>query len=153
MSFFNIKLAQVVCFFLEVMAWMMMAWQHKEPGHQQLWYRNNFSMNNLISYPQNRTNILCVILSNNAPYKLHLRPDLNTLQWLHNERDGVSNHHPHNYLINRLFRRRLKNTSKLRVTDFCAGNSSVTGEFPAQRASSAEYGSIWWRHRERFGSI
>ena len=28
----------------------------------------------------------------------------------------------------------------------CAGNSSVTGEFPAQRASNAENVSIWWRH-------
>ena len=28
----------------------------------------------------------------------------------------------------------------------CAGNSPVTGEFPAQRASYAENISIWWRH-------
>ena len=28
----------------------------------------------------------------------------------------------------------------------CAGNSPVTGEFPAQRASSAENVSTWWRH-------
>ena len=28
----------------------------------------------------------------------------------------------------------------------CAGNSPVTGEFPAQRASNAENISIWWRH-------
>ena len=34
--------------------------------------------------------------------------------------------------INRLFRRRSKKTSKLRVTSLCAGNSPVTGEFPAQ---------------------
>ena len=43
-------------------------------------------------------------------------------------------------------RRRLKKTSKLRVTGLCAGNSLVTGEFPAQRASNAENVSIWWRH-------
>ena len=35
-------------------------------------------------------------------------------------------------------RRRSKNTSKIRVTGLCAGNSPVTGEFPAQRASNAE---------------
>ena len=29
-------------------------------------------------------------------------------------------------------------TSKLRVTGLCDGNSPVTGEFPAQRASNAE---------------
>ena len=28
----------------------------------------------------------------------------------------------------------------------CAGNSTVTGEFPAQMASNAENVSIWWRH-------
>ena len=29
---------------------------------------------------------------------------------------------------------------------FYAGDSPVTGEFPAQRASNAENVSIWWRH-------
>ena len=49
-------------------------------------------------------------------------------------------------LLNRLFRLRSKKTSKLRVTGLCAGNAPVTGEFPAQRTSSAENVSIWWRH-------
>ena len=57
-----------------------------------------------------------------------------TLQWRHNERDGVSNHQPYDCLLNRLFRRGSKKTSKLRVTGLCAGNSPVTGEFPTQRA-------------------
>ena len=35
---------------------------------------------------------------------------------------------------------------KLRVTGLCEGNSLVTGEFPAQRASNAENISIWWRN-------
>ena len=46
------------------------------------------------------------------------------LQERHNERDDC------------WFRRRSKETSKLRVT----------GELPAQRASNAENVSIWWRH-------
>ena len=37
--------------------------------------------------------------------------------------------------------------SKLRVTGLCAGNSPVTGEFPAQMASNTENVSIWWRHQ------
>ena len=37
-------------------------------------------------------------------------------------------------------------TSKLRVTGLCAGNSPMTGEFPAQMATNAENVSIWWRH-------
>ena len=49
-------------------------------------------------------------------------------------------------LLNRLFRRRSKKTSKLRVTGLCAGNSPGTGEFPAQMASYAENVSIWWCH-------
>ena len=56
-----------------------------------------------------------------------------SLQWRHNERDGVSNHQPYHCLLNHLFRRGSKKTSKLRVTGLCAGNSLVTGEFPAQR--------------------
>ena len=66
-----------------------------------------------------------------------------------NEPDGVSNHLPHDCLLNRLFRRRPKKTSKLRVTGLCAGNSAGTGEFPAQRANYAETASIWWRHHDK----
>ena len=68
------------------------------------------------------------------------------LQWLHNERDGVTNHQPHECLLNRFFRHRSKKISKLRVTGLCEGNSMATGEFPAQRVSSMENVSIWWRH-------
>ena len=68
------------------------------------------------------------------------------LHWRHNERDGVSNHQPHGCLLNRLFRHRSTKTSKVRFTGLRAGNSPVTGEFPAQMASNAENVSIWWRH-------
>ena len=64
------------------------------------------------------------------------------LQWRRNEHDGVSNHQPNYCLLNRLFRRSSKKTSKLRVTGLCVGNSRVTGEFPAQRAINAENVSI-----------
>ena len=46
-----------------------------------------------------------------------------TLQWRHNDHDGVSNHKPYGCLLNCLFRRRSKKTSKLRLTGSCAGNS------------------------------
>ena len=71
-----------------------------------------------------------------------------TLQWRHNGRYSVWDHQPHDCLLNRLFKRRSKKTSKLRVTGFCAGNSPVTGEFPAQMASNKEKCSIWWRHHD-----
>ena len=69
-----------------------------------------------------------------------------TLWWRHNWRNSVSNHQPHHCLLNRLFNRRSKNTSKLRVTGLCVGNSPGTGEFPAEMASNTENASIWWRH-------
>ena len=65
-----------------------------------------------------------------------------SLRWRHNGRDSVSNHQPQECLLNRLFRRRSKKTSKLRVTGLCVGNSSGTGEFPAQMASNTENVSI-----------
>ena len=86
----------------------------------------------------------------NMYYLIHVLWKLNTknifysictipsLRWRHNGCDIVSNHQPHGCLLNRLFRRRSKKTSKLRVTGLCSGNSPGTGEFPAQMASNAE---------------
>ena len=82
---------------------------------------------------------VCRLCYNSATCKTSLR-------WRHNERDSVSNHQPYECLLHRLFTRRSKKTSKLRVTGLCAGNSPETGEFPAQWASNAENFSFWWRH-------
>ena len=62
----------------------------------------------------------------NISYGSHVLNLLISLVWRHDGRDGVSNHQLHDGLLNRLFRRRLKKTSKLRVIGLCA----VTGEFP-----------------------
>ena len=70
------------------------------------------------------------------------------VQWRHDGCDSVSNHQPHDCLLNGLFGRKSKKTWKLCVTGLCAGNSPGTGEFPAQMASNAENVSIWWRHHE-----
>ena len=53
-----------------------------------------------------------------------------TLLWRHNGSDVVSNHQPHDCLLNRLFGRRSKKTSKLRVTGLCVGNSPGPGNSP-----------------------
>ena len=45
------------------------------------------------------------------------------LHWRHNDHGGISNHQPHGCLLNRLFRRKSKKTSKLRVTGLCVWNS------------------------------
>ena len=62
-----------------------------------------------------------------------------SLLWRHVGCDGVSYHQPHDCLPSPLFRRISKETSKLRVTGLCAGISPVTGEFPAQMASNADF--------------
>ena len=53
-----------------------------------------------------------------------------SLQWCHNKRDDVSNHQHHDWLFNRLLRRRSKKTLKLCVTGLCEGNSPVTVNSP-----------------------
>ena len=70
-----------------------------------------------------------------------------SLQWCHNEHDGVSNHQPHGCLLDHLFRHRSKKTSRLQDTP-----GPLWGEFngdqwiPAQMASNMEKISIWWHH-------
>ena len=73
---------------------------------------------------------------------------IQALRWRHNGRDSISNHQPHDCLLNLLFRCRSKKTSKLCVSGLCVGNSPGTGEFPAQMASNVENVSIWWCHHE-----
>ena len=68
----------------------------------------------------------CKYPEHNQPGSWHISQ--NTSQWRHNGRDSVSNHQPHDCLLNRLFRRRSKKTSKLRVTGLCVGNSPLTSE-------------------------
>ena len=71
-----------------------------------------------------------------------------SLLWRHNGHNHVSNHLRLDCLLTTLFQHRSKKTSKLRVTGLCQGNSPVTGEFPAHRASNAENVSIWWCHHD-----
>ena len=68
-----------------------------------------------------------------------------TLQWRHNDHDGVSNHQSHGSLLNRLFRRRSKKTSKLRVTGLCVGNSPGLVNSPYKGPVTRK---IWWRLHE-----
>ena len=101
-------------------------------------------------------------------------PVLSTVQWRHNKRYGVSNHRRIDCLLtffsgvdqrknqsNMLRYKTCLDTKPvlyqdrfcsltLYVTGLCVGNSPVTGEFPAQRASNAEKVSVWWRYHERY---
>ena len=66
-----------------------------------------------------------------------------TLQWCHNERNGVLNHWRLGCLLNRLFGRRSKKTYPRHC--LFEGNSLGTSELPTPRASNAENASIGWR--------
>ena len=113
--------------------------------------------NILFSFPS----VLSVILNyhnNSAVYSNYRTKRIviigwgNSLQWRHDGLDSVSNHQPHHCLLSRLFGRRSKKTSKLRVTGLCEGNSLGTGEFPTEITNNAENVSIWWRHHDLFDS-
>ena len=73
-----------------------------------------------------------------------------TLHWRHNDQDGVSNHQPHGCLLNRLFGRRSKKTSKLRVTGLCARwiprtKGQWRGKCFHLMTSSWDVLNVWWR--------
>ena len=109
-------------------------------------YRNHFPFKSRHPKTANFNNLIRSLISSPVSIADSKWYPFNSLRWRHNDHAGVSNHQPHGCLLNRLFRRKSKNTSKLRVTGLCAGNSPGTGEFPAQMASCAENVSIWWRH-------
>ena len=89
-------------------------------------------------------------VSNLSIRRIHLIV-LSLLKWRHTGLDDVSIHQPRDCLLSRLFGRRSKKASKLRVTGLCVGNLQGTGEFAAQMASNAENVSIWWRHHDTYG--
>ena len=106
------------------------------PGHQHTWYLPN--------YPEKWNQVtLNVVL---ALYKLFANDILWTLQWRHNERDSVSNHQPHDRLLNRLIRRRSKKMLKLCCHWPLCGE--FTGDRWIPRTNSQQRGkfSISWRH-------
>ena len=80
---------------------------------------------------KNTTSPITYITGHFLGHVANLPLKLDALQWSNDGRDGVSNHQTHHYLLNRLFRSRSKKTSNFHVTWLCAGNSPVTGEFPA----------------------
>ena len=73
----------------------------------------------------------------------HSPSPCSTLRWRHDKRDGVSNHQPHDCLLNRLFRRRSKKNSKLLVISLYDGEFMGDRWIPRKRASDAEDVSIF----------
>ena len=64
------------------------------------------------------SNLLCLKWEDSIEWSV-TRYEYTALRWRHNDHAGVSNHQPHGCLLNRLFRRKSKKTSKLRVTGLC----------------------------------
>ena len=111
----------------------IVAWQH-----QSIIWRNIDLLSKVLRDIHLRAFVKVTKMNSHSP-----------LQWRHNGCDDVSNQQPHDCLLYRLFGRRSKKTSKLRVTGLCERNLPVTGEFPAQSASNAENVSIRLRHRDK----
>ena len=65
------------------------------------------------------------------------------LQWHHNECDGISNHQPHDCLLNCLFRHWSKKASKLCTTGLCEGNSPVTSDTENVSILWSQHGLMW----------
>ena len=61
-----------------------------------------------------------------------------SLQWRHNERDGVSYRRRLDWLFVQPFVQAQLKKSKLCATGLCEGNPPVTGGFPSRRASNSE---------------
>ena len=70
-----------------------------------------------------------------------------SITWRHNERDASQITSLTIVCSQPFIQAQIKENIKYpRYWPLCAGNSPVTGEFPAQRASNAENVSIWWCH-------
>ena len=109
----------------------------------------SFSFSNPSSLPNVDESLICSPQNSDLLLYYYGSYGEKLIQWCHNEHDGISNHQPHDCLLNCLFGHRSKKTSKLCIIGLCAGNSPVTGEFPTQRANNAENVSIWWRYHVR----
>ena len=141
--------------FLDIRCWSDLTeicfWE-SDLYNESAWQGNEYAKNHYLNqcWPSSLIPIYMSVsqwVNTNVPWhrQWSFHPTL-SLRWRHNGRKCVSNHQHLDCLLNRLFRRRWKETSKLRVTGLCAGNSPGTGQFPAQIASNAGNVSIWWRH-------
>ena len=79
------------------------------------------------------------------PYVWSCKGITMTLKWVQRRLKSPASR----LFIQSFLQAQIKETSKLRFAGLCEGNSPVTGEFLAQRASNAENVFIWWRHHDK----
>ena len=102
-----------------------------------LTYELNCDRNHQIDEIDHGLNMYCTLYDSSLPSYDYLLGTATmlcvlvmALQWRHNGRNIVSHRPSHDWLLNRLFRRRSKKTSKLRVIGLCAGNSPGNDDSP-----------------------
>ena len=118
---FHQLLSRVISFHKNHIICIMIPWIPSQPELEVAvaWFKFRCEWSN------NRSIIMsCEILSELLSTEFASSSEATALQWRHNDHDSVSNHQPPGCLLNLLFRRRSKKTSKLRVTGLCVGNSS-----------------------------
>ena len=97
--------------FLTSLSWQALGLRHWA-GFNYTWHWAGF--NNKMAAIIKKTFTISFYGMNIVLFWSMFNRNLLPLQWRHNSRDGVSNHQPHDCLLNRLFRRRYKKTSKHR---------------------------------------
>ena len=95
-----------------------------------------WSIPHLLEYKFWNVECLTIIICRMTAFDYINTEENTALQWRHNDRGGLLIHQRLHCLLNRLFRRRSKKTSKLCVTGICELNALVAGGFPPQRAGN-----------------
>ena len=94
--------------------------------------------------PHNNAELRCCCCLPCLSDVFHNQPS--SLQWRHNERDGVPDHQPHECLQVK------ENIKAPRHWPLC-GTFTSDRWTPTQRASSTENVSIWWRHHFKIHNL
>ena len=98
-------------------------------GHNVIWYQKKSFGYILYESIGSLRGFGDVILSQGSDLwkkQWTIRNSCHPLQWRHDEHDGVLNHRRLDCLFSRLFRCRLKKTSKISVTGLCEGKPLMT---------------------------
>ena len=127
-----------------------MAWCHQGTSHylKQYWHHIDGLAQNCSNFSAYALELLQFCTKPSIYHYYLIMTFRKSLQWCHNECNGLSNYRHLDCLLNRLFRCRSEKTSKLRITGLCEGNPPVTGRFPSQRVSTKKNFSIGWGEME-----
>ena len=89
-----------------------------------------------------RPSLITLVTELHICIKLRVIVESLSSQWRHNERDGISNHYPHDCLLNGLIKAQIKENIK------APRHWPLWGEFPAQITSNTENVSVQLCHHD-----